>query len=95
MGKYVCRKQPEIFQHLALKALRESRAQAAMIHKIDIGSHGIGGGDRWVAGALNLGTKVRARGWAGRGCGRGPGGDSEVGSSCGVDSIPLADEGVR
>jgi len=66
---------------LAPKALWEPSAQAAMIYKIDIGRRGIGGGDRWGGGeALDLGTQVRARGWAGRGCGRGPGGDSGAGS---------------
>jgi len=47
-----------------------------------------------AAGALDLGTKVRAKGWTGRGCGRGPGGDSGAGSSCGVDSIRVVGEGV-
>ncbi|CUS06892.1 unnamed protein product [Tuber aestivum] len=65
-----------LVRHLAPKALWKSGAQAVMIHIIDIGSGGIGGGDRWGdLEALDLGTKVRARGWAGSGCGRGPGGD--------------------
>jgi len=70
-----------------------------MIHIIDIGSRGIGGGDRWGGGGtLDLATKVEARGWAGRGCGGGPGGDSRdwhgAGSSCGVDSIRVTGEAV-